>query len=117
MRYLAMIFVNEGGPPLSDGQRQQMLDEYLRFDRDAKDGGVYLGGEALQPGETATVVRMLESGAFVTDGPLTESKEAIAGFYMLECENLDQAIEWAARIPAARYGSIEVRPVREWDIR
>ena len=113
MRYLAMIFVSEGGPAFSGKERQELTNEYLQFDRDAKDAGVYLGGEALQSAETATVVRMLESGAFVTDGPFGESKETIAGFYVLECENLDQAIEWASKIPAARKGAIEVRPVME----
>ena len=113
MRYLAMIFANEPDAPPSDEERQQMFDQYVRFNRDARHAGVFLGGEALQPGETATVVRMMEDGASVTDGPFTETREAISGFYMFECENLDQAIEWAARIPAARQGAIEVRPILE----
>lgn len=116
MRYLAMIFANVMDEPATDEERQDMFDQYARFNRDAREAGVFLGGEALQSGETATVVRMMESGASVTDGPFTESKEAIAGFYMLDCENLDQAIEWAARIPAARVGAIEVRPILEMNI-
>ncbi len=113
MRYLAMIFPGEPDLSSSDEERRHVFDQYVRFNRDAKHAGVFLGGEALQPGETATVVRMMEDGASVTDGPFTESREAIAGFYMFECENLDQAIEWAARIPAARHGAIEVRPILE----
>lgn len=116
MRYLAMIFATESDERLSDAERQQYFAQFARFNRDAKEAGIFLGGEALQPGETATVVRMMENGASVTDGPFIETKEAIAGFYMLNCENLDQAIEWAARIPAARYGAIEVRPILELDI-
>jgi hypothetical protein len=90
-----------------------MVDDYSRFNREAASAGVLVGGEALQSSETATVVRMMENGTNVTDGPFTESKEALGGFYMFECENLDQAIEWAARIPDARGGAIEVRPVLE----
>lgn len=116
MRYLAMIFTDEEDSSPSDEERRRLFDEYVRFNRDARQAGVFLGGEALQPGETATVVKMMESGASVSDGPFTESKEAIAGFYMLECENLDQAIEWAARIPAARQGAIEVRPILELEM-
>lgn len=111
MRYLAMIFVNQADEPLTDAARQKMFEQHERFDRDAMDARVFLGGGALQPGDTATVVRMMESGASVTDGPFTETKEVVSGFYVLDCENLDQAIEWAARIPAARYGAVEVRPI------
>ena len=113
MRYLAMIFAKDPDAPRSGEERRHIFDQYVRFNRDARHAGVFLSGEALQPGETATVVRMMEDGASVTDGPFTESKESVAGFYMFECENLDQAIEWAARIPAARHGAIEVRPILE----
>ena len=113
MRYLAMIFTNEQGERPSRDERREMFHQYARFTREAGEAGVFLSGEALHPGDTATVVRMMESGADVTDGPFTESKEAMVGFYMLDCENLDQAIEWAARIPGARDGAVEVRPILE----
>ncbi len=116
MRYLAMIFAKESDDRQTEAECRQHFEQFARFNKDAREAGVFLGGEALKPGETATVVRMMENGASVTDGPFTESKEAVAGFYMLNCENLDQAIEWAARIPAARYGAIEVRPILELDI-
>ncbi len=116
MRYLAMIFTGDRDASQSEEDRQKLYGEYVRFNRDARQAGVFLGGEALQPGETATVVKMMESGASVSDGPFNQAQEIIAGFYMLECENLDQAIEWAARIPAARDGAVEVRPILEIDI-
>lgn len=116
MRYLAMIFANDTGESSYGTECRQFDDQYVRFNKEAIEAGVFLGGEALQSSETATVVRMMESGTNVTDGPFTETKEAIAGFYLLDCENLDQAIEWAARIPAARYGAIEVRPILELDL-
>ncbi len=111
MRYLAMLFINEADVPASDAERQRVMDQYVRFSEDARQAGVFVAGEALQPVETATVVRTLENGPSITDGPFTETKEAIAGFYLLECDNLDQAIEWASKIPAARHGAVEVRPV------
>ncbi len=111
-----MIFVNEADQHLTDAERQSMFEQHAVFDRDAREAQVFLGGGALQPAETATVVRMMENGASVTDGPFTETKDVVAGFYMLDCDNLDQAIEWAARIPAARYGAVEVRPILKLDI-
>ena len=101
---------------MSHADYARLVDEYSRFDLEARTAGVFLEGEALQPGDTATVVRMMESGTSVTDGPYAESNDVLGGFYVFECENLDQAIEWAARIPHARGGAIEVRPVVEHDL-
>lgn len=116
MRYLALIFANNTDQMSTETECKHLVDQYVRFNSDAMEAGVLVAGDALQPGDTATVVKMMERGASVTDGPFTESKEAIAGFYLFECENLDLAIEWAARIPAARYGAIEVRPVLDMGI-
>ena len=113
MRYMAMIVVARSDRPQTDIERCWRMDEYARFNRDAREAGVLIGGEALQSAETATLVRVMESGPVVTDGPFTEAKEALGGFYLLECENLDQAIEWAAKIPDARGGAVEVRPILE----
>lgn len=113
MRYMAMIVVARSDRSQTDNERRRMMDGYARFNREARDAGVFLAGEALQPVETATVVRVMESGPVVTDGPFTEANQALGGFYLLECENLDQAIEWAAKIPDARGGAIEVRPILE----
>ncbi|GIK86706.1 MAG: hypothetical protein BroJett026_21870 [Betaproteobacteria bacterium] len=101
------------------------LDETLREtvpDRECKafgDGlrarGCLLGGEALRPSHTATVVRVRNGGVALTDGPFAETKEQLAGFYLIDATDLNEAIQIAARIPPARVGSIEVRPVRELD--
>ncbi len=101
------------------------LDETLREpvpDRECKafgDGlrarGCLLGGEALRPSHTATVVRVRNGGVALTDGPFAETKEQLAGFYLIDAADLNEAIQIAARIPPARVGSIEVRPVRELD--
>ena len=90
-----------------------MMDQYARFNQEARDAGVFVSGEALQPSITATVIRMMESGLEMSDGTFIDASEVLAGFYMLECDNLDQAIEWSAKIPAARHGAIEVRPVAD----
>jgi hypothetical protein len=77
--------------------------------------GVMVGGEALEPIETATSVRVRNGKILITDGPFAETKEQLAGFYLVDAENLDEAIQIAATIPPAREGTVEVRPVRELD--
>ena len=74
-----------------------------------------LAGEALTPTATATTVRVRDGKTMTTDGPFAETKEQLGGFYVIKCENLDEAIEIAAMIPTAQDGSIEVRPIVEWD--
>ena len=75
--------------------------------------GHYVAGEALQPVDTATTVRVRDDAMLVSDGPFAETKEQLAGFYLLEARDLNEALDLASRIPPARFGSIEVRPVRE----
>lgn len=84
---------------------------YLSFNERAATAGIRRDGVVLHPASTATTVRLRDDEVLVTDGPFIESKEQLSGFYMFECENLDEAIEWAARIPGAKHGAIEVRPV------
>ena len=79
--------------------------------------GVLVAAEALQPVETAATVRLRNGKVSVTDGPFAETKEQLAGFYLVDAADLNEAIQIAARIPPARVGSIEVRPVRELDVR
>jgi hypothetical protein len=90
----------------------EMMKQYFAFTQDAKDKGVYIGGNALQPTSTATTVRVRDGKTVTSDGPFTETKEQIGGYYLFECKDLDEAIAWAARIPGASYGAIEVRPIR-----
>jgi hypothetical protein len=88
-------------------------NECLAFSDELREKGIRLGGEALQPVDTATTVRVRNGKASITDGPFAETKEQLAGFYLIDAKDLDEAIQIAARIPPARVGSIEVRPVRE----
>jgi hypothetical protein len=85
------------------------------FGESAGKEGVLLGGDGLQPVATATTVRVRDGERLLTDGPYAETKEQLGGFYMLECKDLDEALAWAARIPEAKTGAVEVRPVMVYD--
>jgi hypothetical protein len=106
MKYLCLVYGEEGAIQTMDDH------ECLAFDRGLRDSGRCVASEALQPVETATTVRMRNGKLAVSDGPFAETKEALAGFYLIEARDLDEAIQLASKIPPARVGSIEVRPVR-----
>ena len=91
------------------------MDAYGAFGQEIEDSGVYVAGEGLQPTATATTVRVRDGERLVTDGPFAETREQLGGFYLLECKDLDEAIGWAAKIPGAQVGSIEVRPVMDYE--
>ena len=91
------------------------MKEWDRFTRDAIDAGVHVGGEGLQPSSTATTVKIQESGdPIVSDGPFAETKEQLGGYYLLDVADLDEAIKWASKCPAAPVGTIELRPIQEF---
>ena len=91
------------------------LELYNAFTRETRERGQFVAGEALDSTDTATSVRVQDGRTVVTDGPFAETKEALGGFYLLECKDLDEAIEMAAKIPAAKRGTIEVRPIWNYD--
>ena len=112
MKYLCLIYNDEremGSQPRADGEK--MMGEYVQFTEDIKKSGHYVAGEALKPVNTATTVRMRNGKMSTTDGPFAETKEQLGGFYMIEARDLNDALQVASRIPSARFGSIEVRPV------
>jgi hypothetical protein len=112
MKYLLMIYEEEKvWNKLSESERQAMFGEYYKFTQEIKDQGKYLGGNPLKPISTATTVRVRDGKQLVTDGPFAETKEQFGGYYLVEAADLDDAIRMAAKIPGARLGSIEVRPV------
>jgi len=96
---------------MSPAQLGDLMKRYGVFTQDSKDKGVWVGGNALQPTSTATTVRVRDGKTITSDGPFAETKEQVAGYYLFECKDLDEAISWAARIPGATYGSVEVRPI------
>jgi len=117
MRYIFLIASDEAlMAQWTPEQYQAVLSEYGAFNRAARQAGVYLGGEPLQPIAAATTIRVRDGQTTATDGPFAETKEQLGGFYMLDCENLDEAMAWAARIPGAKTGCVEVRPIMELEL-
>jgi hypothetical protein len=92
-----------------------ILGEYFAFTEGIKQSGHHLGGEALQPTQAATTVRVRHGKIATTDGPFAETKEQLGGYYLVEAKDLNDAIQVAAMIPSARFGSIEIRPIMEFD--
>ena len=113
MRYLLLIAEEEPVTPPTEADWAAMVDEYLAYTRWLQERGWYGGGEALQPPTTATTVSVRDGQRIVTDGPFAETKEQLGGYFLLEAPSLDDAIEAAARIPGARTGRVEVRPIAE----
>lgn len=116
MRYLCLIYDNEAAyARLSEQEQQTIYAKHTAFGEEARQRGVFIEGEALQSVSTATTVRVREGKALTTDGPFAETKEQLGGYYLLNCKNLDEAIEFAAKIPVTEYGSIEIRPIMEFE--
>ena len=113
MRYLLLIYAQEVDEPPPPEVQASEHAKYAKFTGDVKRRGLFLAGEALNPTSTATTVRIVGGDVVATDGPFAETKEALGGFYLIDARDLDEAIEVAAQIPAAAYGSIEVRPIWE----
>jgi hypothetical protein len=114
MKYLCLVYYDESKiDRLSQDEWDTLNGECMAFGAEIVDSGHRLAGDALEPTHTATTVRVRDGRVSTTDGPFAETKEQLAGFYALEAKDLDEAIRVASRIPPARFGSIEIRPVRE----
>ncbi len=112
MQFLALIYAVEDQ---DDVDMQTLIEQYTAFEKEAQGAGVVAGGNALEPVSTATSVRLRSGKAELTDGPFAETKEQLGGYYLFDCKDLDEALSWAAKIPSARYGTVEVRPVMLFD--
>jgi hypothetical protein len=112
MHYVLMIYADEAeGAQLSPQEQQTLMMGHAALA--AELAAKLTGGAPLQPSATATTVRVRNGKTLITDGPFAETKEQLGGFYIIECENLDEALAWAAKVPDVTFGSIEVRPVLE----
>jgi len=112
MQYMLLIYNDEPAWLALDAEkRSEITGEYLSLVEALRVTGQYLDGAPLQPSSVATTVRVRSGEQLVTDGPFADTKEQLGGFFMVEAESIDEAIEIAARLPGARYGTIEVRPV------
>jgi hypothetical protein len=117
MRYLLLIYGDESKMSgMSEDDVQAVMAKWWEYDSALKEAGATTGGEALQPTATATSVRAGENGnPLVSDGPFAETREQLGGFYVLDVENIDEAIKWAERSPGLPYGTMELRPVQEFE--
>jgi hypothetical protein len=116
MQYMCLIYDDENTwDNLPEDERNAVFGEYGSFTESIKGSGNYVAGDALQPTSTATTVRIRDGKTLVTDGPFAETKEQLGGYYLVEAKDVDEALKIAERIPSARYGSIEVRPVVVWE--
>jgi hypothetical protein len=114
MRYLCLIYSDESRwPKLPKAETDGMLADYMAFGESIQKSGHYIRGERLRPTSSATTVRIRDGKLSTTDGPFAETKEQLGGFYLIEAKDLDDALQVASRIPGARVGSIEVRPIWE----
>src|SRR3954462_6910092 len=118
MRYLLTIYHDEAAMAArSPEDGAKISARYFAVAEEMRGAGVYVGGEGLEPTATATTVRVRDSERLTIDGPFAETKEQLAGFYLVDCKDLDEAIEWAAKIPGSEVGSVEVRPIMDYEAR
>lgn len=116
MQYMLLIYHDEKA---QDAMGEEELDEQMKgynaFTQEVREREALVSGDALHPTSSATTVRVRDGRVLTTDGPFAETKEQLGGFYILDCEDLDEAIELAAKIPGAKDGSIEIRPIVVWE--
>jgi len=112
MQFLCLIYeVESMMATRSDEENGKIFEDYMSYTQDITKSGNLVAGDALQPTDTATSIRVRNNETIITDGPFAETKEQLGGYYLLECDSLDEAIEKAAKIPSAAFGTIEVRPI------
>ena len=114
MKYALLVYVDEKVTQgMSEDEGKALFAGYMELTEQLKASGKLIAGDALQPAGSATSLRVKNGKRLVTDGPFAETKEQLGGFYVVEAANLDEAMDWAAKVPDAKYGTIEVRPI--WD--
>ncbi len=114
MKYILLMYASENvAPKFSPEETKAVQQKWFDYMKDAAAAGVLVSNNGLAPVTNATTLRLRNGKRLVTDGPFAETHEQLAGFSMLECKDLDEALEWAARVPMAEYGSVEIRPT--WD--
>jgi len=119
MKYAILIYdentANPSPEPPDPAVWGEIMGDYNAYTEMLKDRGIYLGGEALQPNPTATTLRETDGRIVTTDGPFAETKEGLGGFYLIEAKDLDEALDLAGKCPGVHFGSIEVRPVIDFE--
>jgi hypothetical protein len=113
VKYALLIYSDETQEATA-AELERVMAEYFAYSGELFESGPGVGGEALQPSATATTVRVQQGERLITDGPFAEAREQLGGFFLIDVDNLDAALDWAAKCPGARYGTIEVRPVLDY---
>ena len=113
MKYLLLMYADTAqAPDMTSAEAQQAAQhEWVAFMQEAQQSGTLLANHGVAPGSTATTIRIRDGRTLTTDGPFAETHEQLAGFSLFECRDLDEAIRWATKIPTAKYGSVEIRPL------
>ena len=111
MKYMCLIY--EPPRDRTAAEQEELHKAYWEYTQELLAAGKMLAGDALESVTTATTVRVREGETLTTDGPFAETKETLGGYYIIDCADLDEALKWAAKIPSAKLGSIEVRPVAD----
>lgn len=114
MKYMLLLYANESKAPQTPEEQQAVAPAWYALGKELETAGVLLSNHGLDPIENATTVRVKEGKTLVTDGPFAEMHEQLGGYYLVDCKDLDEAIRWAEKVPTAKYGSIEVRPLNRW---
>jgi hypothetical protein len=113
MQYMLLIYGEGSDNELDDSELRALYQEYFRLGDDLRAQNRLISSEELAPVSSATTVQVRHGDTLVTDGPFAETKETLGGYYLIEADSLDEAIDWAVRIPAARTGKVEIRPVHD----
>ena len=111
MKYMLLMYWHESAGPKTPEEQQAASSAWSALRKELKAAGVLLANNGLDPVANATTVRVREAKTLITDGPFAETHEKLVGYFLLECHDLDEAIRWAEKIPAAEYGSIEIHPL------
>ena len=116
MKYILLIYqAEDAGPAPGSPEFGPFMQGYFALNQELTNDGVMIAGEGLQGAETASTLTVRDGKTITRDGPFAESKEMLGGFYFIDCDNLDQAIAYAAKIPSASHGSIEIRPIMDYE--
>ena len=115
MKYLLLMYANESQNPNNTPEEfQAAAQAWARFGQEAQAAGVLVANNGLCPVADATTVRIRDGKTLIVDGPFAETHEQLGGYYLLDCKDIDEVIGWAKKIPIAKYGSVEVRPLNQW---
>ena len=116
MRYMILIYsAPDAGPEAGTPEAEENMQQWFAYTEELQASGAFLAGDALDPADTAVTVRTRDGVTTHTDGPFAETKEVLGGYYMIDVETREEALEWAAKIPSTPYGSTEVRPIFEFE--